>query len=101
MKMNSKLLILLGMTLCGLLLIAGCKNATPRTVTSARTTNTVTIGSDEASCPVLGTVMKKSEMTPVSYQGKTYYMCCPACISRFKANPAQYIQHPATPRRGM
>jgi len=59
----------------------------------------VTIGADEASCPVLGTVMKKSMMTPIQHNGKTYYMCCRDCISKFKADPEQYSNHPAAPTR--
>lgn len=28
----------------------------------------------------------------VSYQGKTYYVCCSGCRDEFKANPAKYVK---------
>lgn len=61
----------------------------------------VTIGKNEASCPVTGTVMLKSRMVPITYHGKTYFLCCKDCIATFKANPEKYIKHPAAPKRGM
>ncbi|RYG85683.1 MAG: YHS domain-containing protein [Alphaproteobacteria bacterium] len=24
------------------------------------------------------------------YNGKTYYFCCPGCVTKFKADPAKY-----------
>jgi len=62
---------------------------------------TVQIGADEASCPVLGTVMKKSMMIPVEHNGKTYYLCCQDCVPKFKADPEKYIEHPAAPTHEM
>jgi len=62
---------------------------------------TVQVGADEASCPVLGTVMKKSMMIPVKHDGKTYYLCCQDCVPKFKADPAKYIEHPAAPTHEM
>jgi YHS domain-containing protein len=29
---------------------------------------------------------------PVTYQGKTYYVCCTGCRDEFKANPEKYIK---------
>jgi hypothetical protein len=29
--------------------------------------------------------------TPVSYNGKTYYVCCSGCADEFKANPKKYV----------
>ena len=29
---------------------------------------------------------------PVSYEGKTYYVCCTGCRDEFKANPARYVK---------
>lgn len=79
--------------------------ATPAATTSTCPAPTpaakVTIGKNEASCPVTGTVMLKSRMVPITYHGKTYYLCCKGCISAFKANPEKYIKHPAPPKRGM
>jgi YHS domain-containing protein len=28
---------------------------------------------------------------PVSYKGKTYYVCCSGCRDEFKENPEKYI----------
>ncbi len=30
--------------------------------------------------------------TPVSYNGKTYYVCCSGCRDEFNANPAKYVK---------
>ena len=68
----------------------------PKTAAAA-----VVVGKDEAACPVLGTVMKKSMMIPVQHNGKTYYVCCSDCVGLFKANPAKYINHPAPLTRDM
>ena len=51
-----------------------------------------------ASCPVLGTTMSKDKMIPYEYKGKTYYFCCPPCVEKFKKNPEEYINNPATPK---
>ena len=88
------------------LLIVGCRtqqqtNTTPTATSTTPAAGTVTIGADEASCPVLGTVMKKANMIPVQHNGKTYYLCCRGCVGQFKANPEKYITHPAPPTREM
>ncbi len=44
-------------------------------------------------CPVSGEkVDASSGMAPVTYEynGKLYHLCCPGCISMFKANPEKY-----------
>ena len=92
-----------------LLFVIGCRTPQATTATPppavatapAPTAEKVTIAADEASCPVLGTVAKKSDMIPATYKGKTYYMCCSGCVPKFKANPEKYIQHPAPPTREM
>lgn len=99
-----------------LLVVVGCRTqqrsatpppssqaTAPATVTPTASTagQKITIGPDEASCPVLGTVMKKSGMIPIQHNGKTYYMCCADCQAKFKANPEKYIQHPAPLTRDM
>lgn len=83
------------------LVLAGCRTRSQGAGTPVATAAAITIGADEASCPVLGTVMKKAEMTPVQYQGKTYYMCCNYCIGQFKANPGKYVSNPAAPTKEM
>lgn len=100
-----------------LLIVAGCRTqqrttgappppraATPVTTTAnpaSTATNKITIGSDEASCPVLGTVMKKTDMISLQHKGNTYYMCCQDCVAKFKADPEKYIQNPAPPTHEM
>ncbi len=98
----------LAVALIAVLWVIGCRQAAPDTsATPPQATATapaaaaVTIGADEASCPVLGTVMKKSAMKPVVVDGKTYYLCCSDCVRKFKADPQKYITHPAPPTRDM
>lgn len=101
--MTRTIVVILLIAVVAILLVAGCKNKQQAVGSTPKTdmATTPVVGLDEASCPVLGTIMKKSEMIPFTYKGKTYYMCCPPCIQKFKANPDQYIQHPATPHRSM
>jgi len=40
-------------------------------------------------CPVMGRTA--SEEYSYTYEGKTYYFCCPMCIGEFKKNPEKYI----------
>jgi YHS domain-containing protein len=78
--------------------------AAPATTTSTAPpppTGGVTIGPEEASCPVLGTVAKKSQMIPMQHNGKTYYLCCQECQDKFRADPEKYINNPAPPTREM
>ncbi|OPZ85649.1 MAG: YHS domain protein [bacterium ADurb.Bin429] len=96
------MLALLGSALV-IVLVAGCRSrqtSTPHESGSTAPAAAVVLTDDEAACPVLGTVMKKRDMTPVKHLGKTYYMCCSPCISKFNADPEKYIAHPAPPRRG-
>ncbi len=44
-------------------------------------------GSAEPECVVSG----GKGTIPVSYKGKTYYVCCSGCREEFKANPEKYI----------
>ncbi len=94
-------IVALGITL---VIISGCRNqqaAANNQPTVSSAAAKITIAPDEAACPVMGTVMKKSAMIPVQYQGTTYYMCCQSCVGKFKADPEKYIKHPATPTREM
>ena len=45
-------------------------------------------GSSEKECPVSG----GQGTIPVTYQGKTYYVCCTGCRDEFKANPEKYVK---------
>lgn len=78
-----------------------CTTPTVLSSTTKSTTNKIIIAPDEAACPVLGTVMKKSQMTPIRYKKKTYYICCADCKESFEANPEKYINHPAALTREM
>lgn len=97
-----------------LFIVSGCRNQQSAAQQSSQTTATtttaaapsesaekITIAPDEAACPVLGTVMKKSMMIPVQHNGKTYYLCCRDCLAKWNADPEKYISHPAPLTRGM
>ena len=48
---------------------------------------------DRTRCPVSGEEFIVTAESPhVEHEGKTYYFCCPDCIQRFEADPAQYTQ---------
>ena len=106
--MNKNLIIILVVAAIGLTVgFVVMKNQNKNTNTPVATTsNTISsekiiVGPDEASCPVLGTVMKKADMIPIQYKGKTYYMCCMDCKSKFNADPEKYIKNPAPLTREM
>lgn len=40
-------------------------------------------------CPVMGGAASKEYSS--TYEGKTYYFCCPNCIEEFKKDPQKYI----------
>jgi len=42
----------------------------------------------EKECPVSG----GQGTIPVTYMGKTYYVCCSGCRDEFKANPEKYVK---------
>lgn len=46
------------------------------------------IGRSERECIVSG----GTGTIAVSYEGKTYYVCCTGCRDEFKANPAKYVK---------
>ncbi len=109
--MNKYLLILLIGTTVGVSYISiGCRTqqnfSSSRAVPSAShftptPATRVTIGVGEASCPVMGTVMKKSAMIPMQHNGTTTYVCCKECQAKFNANPDRYLTHPAPLTRDM
>ena len=107
------LIVLMILALGALALLAGCPKPPPtelqgappvvQSPPSAPATSAVPVAKPEAakeemtSCPVLGTTMAKKDMIAYPYKGKTYYLCCPDCLPKFKANPEKYIKHPAKP----
>ena len=69
---------------------------TAASATTAPTGNLVANGDahvgDRTNCPVSGEEFVVTESSPsVVHEGKTYYMCCPGCAGRFRANPQQFI----------
>lgn len=47
---------------------------------------------DRTTCPVSHEEFVVTAQSPkVEHEGHTYYFCCPGCIERFQANPAQYL----------
>jgi YHS domain-containing protein len=46
------------------------------------------VGSGKPECIVSG----GTATTPVSYMGKTYYVCCSGCRDEFNANAAKYVK---------
>ena len=53
------------------------------------------VGRSERECIVSG----GAGTTPVSYEGKTYYVCCSGCRDEFKANPKKYVEEWAAKRK--
>ena len=51
--------------------------------------------------PVCGmTVDTANPRGKSEYKGKTYYFCCPGCVTKFQADPEKYLQEPK-PAAGM
>lgn len=76
------------------LLVAGCKRSAPTAPSSAPVAPVATGGPtqvEKATCPVTGETMKKEDMIPVTYEGKTYYLCCADCKPKFEADPEKYV----------
>ena len=48
------------------------------------------VSADQVTCPIMNVTKRKSDMLPVEYNGKTYYVCCKDCVSQFKADPAKW-----------
>ena len=84
-------------------LMATITRVAPATTASAVSASSkkIIVGPDEAACPVMGTVMKKTDMTPMQHNGKTYYVCCKDCQAQFSANPEKSINNPAPLTREM
>jgi len=50
---------------------------------------------DRTKCPVMGHDFTVTAESPkVEHEGKTYYLCCPGCVEKFKADPAKYVAQP-------
>ena len=79
------MVLLTGVSLVGLVALAGCKKksepAAPKGATSVVGEQTV--------CPVMGGAINKNIST--EYKGKKVYFCCAPCADKFKANPEKYL----------
>jgi YHS domain-containing protein len=45
-----------------------------------------------AADPVCGMTVDQTKAASVDYQGTKYYFCCQGCATKFKAEPAKYLQ---------
>ena len=43
-------------------------------------------------CPISGEKIDESKSAKVEYNGKTYHLCCPACLKDFNKDPEAAIQ---------
>lgn len=101
------MLLVGGFLVVGLLMLNGCKkDETPSpaagesheghehsemaasTETASETTKEIA-GTEQTLCPVMGGPIDKQYFT--EYQGKKVYFCCPACESKFTAEPDKYL----------
>jgi YHS domain-containing protein len=47
---------------------------------------------DRTTCPISGETFVVTANSPkVEFEGKTYFMCCPGCEEKFKADPQKYL----------
>ncbi|MDE2028262.1 MAG: YHS domain-containing protein [Candidatus Omnitrophica bacterium] len=84
--MNKVTALMLGAAL----LTAPLAFAQPKPAVSPASTQAVDVGNKF--CPVSGEKIGGA-MGPgvtLEYKGKIYHFCCPACIPKFKSDPAKY-----------
>jgi len=72
---------------CG---ICGVGKAQAAEVTDASMKGAVNVGNKV--CPVSGDAVGDPANATVEYEGKSYNLCCPACVAPFKKDPAKYIE---------
>jgi YHS domain-containing protein len=88
----SIVVLLVGVLIVG---FAGCKD---KSETETDPNAVATIGGEasgtspvaQTTCPIMGKPIDKAVFT--EYQGQKVYFCCPACIDKFKAEPAKYTK---------
>jgi len=59
---------------------------------------TIKWNSNEMKDPVCGMTVKPTSSHHTQYQGKEYYFCNPKCLTKFLANPDQYLQLNPNPK---
>ena len=67
----------------------------PAAATAPATTKVAESGM--ATCPVTGETLKKADMIPYNYKGKTIYFCCADCKPKFEADPEKYLNKQPKP----
>lgn len=62
--------------------------------TTAKATKKAAVKPAPLICPVTGEKIAsvKDAVGSSTYNGKTYYFCCPACKPMFDKNPAKYVK---------
>lgn len=49
-------------------------------------------------CPVLGDKVTPGKSSTVEVRGRSYYLCCPGCGPKLKADPDRYLMKDGTPK---
>ena len=94
MKVTLRITSVVGLLIVvGLLAACGGEQPAPQAPTSSEGTPAAT-GAEgrqvaQASCPVMDLPINKEIF--VDYEGKRVYFCCPACPSKFNADPERYL----------
>jgi Cu+-exporting ATPase len=69
-------------------------NKDPKDATSMTTVDpTKSLATD----PVCGMTIDSAKAPSVEHQGMTFYFCCQGCITKFRADPAEYLQPKQAP----
>jgi YHS domain-containing protein len=95
------LLVLTLLVMISLTLSVNAQQKDKKQVTKSKVTTTVPAKDDKVQvvkegtpfnkvCPVSGEDLEKDDMVLVSYNGKTYGLCCDKCTAKFKKEPAKY-----------
>lgn len=93
--MKTTLMLSAGLVLA--LLAGGCgkKDGPPKDVESAGDPKAPAVaakpsGGTQTNCPIMGGAIDKDVYA--DHAGKRVYFCCPACIAKFKKDPAKHIK---------
>lgn len=87
--------ILLGLIICGVVLIAGTMLLAGSIDEGSGTGASLAIKNQKVGnkvCPVSGEKIEENSRVTYEYKGKIYNLCCSACIEEFRKNPEKYIK---------
>jgi Cu(I)/Ag(I) efflux system membrane fusion protein len=85
-------LAILIITTSAVVLTSCSKSSEEKTVSPVRSNVADAEIGMEATCPVMGNVVKVTKATPViDYKGERYFFCCPGCDDKFMESPEKYI----------